>query len=176
MAAVKIRNRQGLIFTGLLFLTTLSPATAQWLVGKHPRPGSDRDILMAHSRNEEGYDLAVFRDADRVVARFSLPQGTLALAEKICPTYQIDKGTPDNQSYDKLPCSGEAGAAEFVLGQISSGTVQSSLLLTVLNGNSILFRFRLSDGSYRETRISLAGSKRAMTDAIGHDIAIRAPG
>lgn len=176
MAALKTRNSQALIFAGLLLLIHLTPAAAQWLVGKHTRPGSDREILMAHSRNDEGYDLAVFRDVDNVVARFSLPQGTLTLAETLCPTYQIDNAPPDNRSYDTQPCTHDAGAAEFILGKVSTKTVQSSMLLTVLNGNSILFRFRLADGSYRETRISLAGSKRAMTDAIGHDIAIRAPG
>lgn len=173
MAAQKIRN-SGLCLLGLLFFSGASPAFAEWQVGQQAvETGSPS--LAAYTRNEQGYGLSVYRNGDAIMAGFILPDRMFSLGQSFCPTYQIDRKAADNRSFDTAPCTVRNDTAEFVLGRISSNQVQSSLLLTVLNGNAVVFRFRLEDGSYRETTISLAGSKRAITEIIGHDIAILAP-
>lgn len=174
MAVLKTRN-SSLLFIWLLFNSHIPQVSAEWRVGQQTLADASTQVMAAHTTNSGGYSLAVYRNADAIMARFALAGSMLGLGKDACPTYQIDNAAPDNRSYNTGQCNAAANAAEFVLGEINDNQVRSALLLAVLNGKQIQFRFRLEDGGYRETAISLAGSKRAMTDAIGANIAIHAP-
>jgi hypothetical protein len=97
-----------------------------------------------------------------------------SLDGRTCPTFQIDRGPAVNRSVNNAPCLQTGQWAEFVLGYVSDKQIISPRLLSFLNGNNIVFRFRLGGGDYRDTQFSLLGSKRSMTEAIGADIAVTA--
>ena len=161
------------VFCALLFFS--STVLAQWLVNDNARTESGEQTSIAHKRNVAGYSLEIFKDSAFVIrARFSLAEGLLKLRPDLCPTYQIDQNTPNNKSFNGSPCSVSDTHAEFILGNIKDNQVVSRLLLSVMNGKAIIFRFQLENGDYMETTISLAGSKRSMTSAIGANITVRA--
>jgi hypothetical protein len=81
---------------------------------------------------------------------------------------------PRNESIDGTPCRAGDGWAEFIFGQVENGHVVSPVLLALMDGNTLSFRFRLMSGDYRETNISLRGSKRSMTTVIGEEVIVRA--
>ena len=58
--------------------------------------------------------------------------------------------------------------------QIVTQLLTESVLLALMDGNTLSFRFRLMSGDYRETNISLRGSKRSMTTVIGEEVIVRA--
>ena len=107
-------------------------------------------------------------------SRFSLPGQLLSFADGVCPTYQIDRGAPVNRSINDALCLASSNWAEFILGHVDDNHVASSSLLAIMNGISIVFRFKLEDGDYRRTEFSLQGSKRAMSSVFGEDISIGA--
>jgi len=157
----------------LVGFATVSPA--QWLINDSSKSASGKPIRIAHTQNEQGYSLEIYLGPDSTVrSRLKLAAGLLKLNKNSCPTYQIDNHAANNQSVNHMHCLSEDSSAEYVLGTIANNQIQSSLLLEVMNGSSIIFRFQLENGDYRETTISLAGSKRSMTRAIGENISIHA--
>lgn len=150
-------------------------AQADWSVLKHRPEGATTDTVMAHSKNTNGYILEIYRDSVGAVrSRFTLSDGLTMLAERSCPTFQIDRGVPVNRSINEAACLSTERWAEFVLGYVAGSRVISPRLLALMNGNSIAFRFRLAAGDYRETQFSLLGSKRSMTEALGTDVTVTA--
>lgn len=171
MAAVKTRN--SIVWGACLLAGLWNPdASAEWRVGKRDLTGNGAQVLTAHTQNESGYELSVYRDGERILARLALPAGLPGFDSAACPTYQIDKRPPDNRSHDGTVCRVDGGIADYLLGEATMSQVRSDLLLAILNGSVLGFRFRLEDGSYRETVISLGGSKRAMIGAIGRNISV----
>jgi len=165
-----------LLFILLVAVTSYAPAAnAQWQVNENARSETGALIRTAYTHNDAGYSLEVYKDtAAAIRLRFSLANGLFGLIKEACPTYQIDSGTPANRSINDAPCLSGDTWAEFILGHIRDNQIESPLLLSVLNGNAIIFRFRLANGDYRESTISLAGSKRSMTSVIGENISVRA--
>lgn len=167
------RSPAQLILALIVCLLPLN-ASAQWRVNQRSISQSGAKGLVAHTENEAGYALEFYKDGDAAIRiRLNLPEGLMKLREGTCPTYQIDQGKPDNRSYDASPCSGTVLRPEFVTGHIENQQIRSDLLLQIMNGNTITFRFRLEQGDYRETGFSLAGSKRSMTTAIGKEISVQ---
>lgn len=149
--------------------------SAQWLINENAKTESGEQVRTAHTLNDAGYGLEIYKDSTSTIrARFTLAKGLIMLGDDSCPTYQIDKNVPDNQSINGTPCTVSATRAEFVLGYIKDNQVNSRLLLSVMNGNAIIFRFKLENGDYRETTVSLSGSKRSMTSVIGANITVQA--
>jgi hypothetical protein len=162
------------LFLALVICLLPLSASAQWKVNQRTISPSGTKGLVAHTENDAGYALEFYKDVDAAIRiRLNLPTSLSSLYAGSCPTYIIDQGKPDNRSYDASPCSGTAHRPEFITGHIENQTVKSDLLLQIMNGNSISFRFRLEQGDYRETSFSLAGSKRSMTTAIGKDIRVQ---
>ncbi len=162
-----------LILALIVCLLPLS-ASAQWRVNQRSIAPSGAKGLVAHTENDSGYALELYKDGDAAVRiRLNLPDNLMNLRKGACPTYQIDLGKPDNRSYDASPCSGTAHRPEIITGRIEDKQIRSDLLLQIMNGNTITFRFRLEPGDYRETSFSLAGSKRSMITAIGKDIRVQ---
>ena len=161
-----LRQALKLLLTGLILLPVT--VSAEWIVITHTDTDVDSETSVAFSENTDGYSLEIYRDSvDAIRSRFSVAKGLLSLADKSCPTYQIDRGRANNRSVDDAPCLSSKLWAEFILGYVKNENIASSSLLALMNGITITFRFRLANGDYRETKFSLAGSKRAMTIAFG---------
>ena len=163
------------IFTLLLSLFLPGLALAQWSIVTHQAANSLVPTKIAQTTNGEGYSLEIYRDTgDAIRSRITLTPGLISLAGKSCPTYQIDTGKPRNRSLDDAPCIAQARWAEFILGQVADGKIESSVLLSMMNGINITFRFALSNGDYRETQFSLAGSKWTMQSIFGQNVTVTA--
>ncbi len=161
----------GIFIFGILYF----PATvlAEWTVIQQETPDTGSGTTIAYTKNDSGYTLEIYRDSvDAIRSRFTLINGLTKLADRSCPTYQIDKGMSINRSLNDAPCITNAQWAEFILGHVNNGQVSSSTLLALMDGISIRFRFILANGDYRETNFSLQGSKRAMTIAFGQNIVV----
>jgi hypothetical protein len=159
----------------LLLLPATTPASAEWRVLNHRDASTGAETIIASTTNTDGYTLEMYRDAVGAIrSRFTLTPGLTRLRQGACPTFQIDRGPAVNRSVNNAPCLAGEQWAEFVLGYISDNQIVSPRLLSFMNGNSIVFRFRLASGAYRDTEFSLLGSKRSMTAAIGNDINVTA--
>lgn len=159
----------------LLYAVAMFPAVAfaQWTVVTHRVSASGPETKIAQISNSEGYTLEIYRDSgDAIRSRLTLPNGLLSLADKTCPTYQIDKGQPSNHSINNAPCISSPQWAEFVLGHVKDGKIASSTLHGLMIGIKITYRFMLANGDYRETRFSLAGSMRTLQTAFGQAITV----
>ena len=159
----------------LLLLCLPGLAWAQWTIVTHQATDTAAPTKIAQSINAAGYILEIYRDSgDTIRSRITLANGLLNLAEKTCPTYQIDTGKPRNRSINDAACIAKAHWSEFILGQVKDGKIESSILLSLMNGINISFRFALADGDYRETQFSLAGSKWTMQSAFGQNVMVTA--
>lgn len=159
----------------LLWALLLLPAavSAQWSVVTHQVADSGAPTRIAETTNSAGYSLEIYRDSSNAIrSRLTMAKGLIALADKSCPTYQIDKGLPRNTSINDAPCISKPQWAEFILGHVKDGKIDSDALNGLMNGINITFRFILASGDYRQTTFSLAGSMRAMTTAFGQDIVV----
>lgn len=162
-----------LLVCGWLFFPFV--AVAQWNIVTHQETGAVGETKIARVTNTDGYSLEIYRDsADAIRSRLTMANGLLNLADKSCPTFQIDKGMPQNRSINDAPCLSSSQWAEFILGYVEDGKVESSTLLGLMNGINITFRFVLKNGDYRQTSFSLSGSMRAMQTAFGRELVISA--
>ncbi|MEJ2762123.1 MAG: hypothetical protein P8126_11530 [Gammaproteobacteria bacterium] len=169
------RGRRGAVGWVLLAVALALPlkARCEWLAVMRNNVSRFGETKVAYTRNNDGYSLEIYRDASNTVyGRFILPGHLLILADDNCPTYQIDRGFPVNQSLNDTPCLMRSNWADFTLGYVNNNHIASSSLLAIMNGISIVFRFKLENGDYRRTEFSLQGSKRAMSSALGEDISI----
>ena len=171
-AFARTAMQAALMAAGLLFFAQTS---AEWKVVSQ-QEGSDTTTTIARTGNDDGYTLEIYRDnVGAVRSRFTLRDGLLRLADRSCPTYQIDRAPSINRSVNQAPCLSTDRWAEYILGYVVDSRVESRLLLSLMNGININFRFRLASGDYRETQFSLLGSKRSMTAAVGADVSVSIP-
>ena len=134
---------------------------------------SNSSTRIAYVVNDEGYTVEIYKDSVGAVrSRFSLDEHSERLADKHCPTFQIDSRIIDNRSLNDAPCISNSDWSEYVLGYIENYQIKSEKLNALVNGITFTFRFMLNNGEYRETRFSLEGSKRATLTVLGGDIDI----
>lgn len=163
---------QALKFVLILILIP-APALADWEVITHTDINNNTQTQVAYSKNNEGYSLEIYKDSVGAIrSRFSLNTALDMFAKRSCPTYQIDTRLRDNRSINDAPCLTDLAWSEFILGYISNENVTSARLNALMNGSTIVFRFMLNNGSYKETQFSLSGSKRATLSVIGNNITI----
>lgn len=157
------------------FILLLCPAfvSAEWNVITHTNTNDNTETQVAHIKNDEGYVLEIYQDNTGAIrSRLSLNSKLDQFAKRSCPTYQIGRYTLDNTSVNDAPCLTNVAWTEFILGYTENYAVSSKKLNAFLNGNSVIFRFILENGSYQETSFSLSGSKRAVLSAFGSGITI----
>ena len=159
----------------LLIMVIPEISNAQWAVKTDNQPASGPQIQVAYTTNTEGYTLEIYKDSlTTITSRFILKDGLIMLPENFCPTFQIDNGMSNNKSINGAPCLSNNVWSEYIFGEILNGEVNSPILLALMDGITITFRFKLYEGDYRETKFSLSGSKRSMTSVIGAQIVVRA--
>ncbi len=166
-------NWMRLVATSALLLPLTAPA--EWAVVNQRLEGTQTDAVTARIRNSTGQTLEFYRDAIGAIrARFTLGDGLTVLEQGLCPTMQVDRWTSMNRSVNDAACLATNQWAEYVIGYVVDKKVQSARLLQIMNGNLLMFRFRLNGGDYRSAEFSLAGSKRSLSAAIGTDVAVTA--
>ncbi len=157
-----IRLATGILFAAVLFA---QPAIAQWRVAQETPAGTDNRIDIAIVENDSGHSLRLFSDeTQNVRATFTIRGGFDTIDPSVCPTYRVDKRVPERVTFEEGRCRILPKQAEFTLGKTGQG--RNRKLHRIMNGGSIIFRYRLGGGNYRETRFTLRGSKYALTTAV----------
>ncbi len=164
--------RRNIILT--LFLLTLSvQSQAQWEVMSHTDTDSGDQTRVATIENDDGYKLEIYRDANDVIRlKFNIRNSYELLANKQCPTFQVDERQLSNRSINDAPCLSQPRWAEYVIGYITDKSVLSLPLHNLMNGNVIYFRFLMGNENYAETSFSLSGSKAMLNGALGKDLVV----
>lgn len=140
-------------------------AAAQWRVAQETPSGVDRRIDIAIVENDSGHSLRLYGDDEQNVRGiFTIRGGFDSIDPKGCPTYRVDERQPQRVAFDKDRCRILAKQAEFTLGKTGFG--RNWQLHRIMNGDNIVFRYRLGGGNYRETVFTLRGSKYALTTAV----------
>jgi len=153
--------------TGILFAIMLlaRPAVAQWRVAQMTPAGTDKRIDIAIVENDSGHSLRLFGDdMQNVRATFTIRGGFDTMDPGVCPTYRVDQRAPVRVTFEEERCRILPKQAEFTLGKTGQG--RNRKLRRIMNGDSIVFRYRLGGGNYRETKFTLRGSKYALTTAV----------
>ena len=157
-----------------LFLLPLSvQSQAQWEVMSHTDTDSGYQTRIATIENDDGYKLEIYRDVNDVVRlKFNIRNSYELLANKQCPTFQVDERQLSNRSINDAPCLAQPRWAEYVIGYITDKSVLSLPLHNLMNGNVIYFRFLMGNENYAETSFSLSGSKAMLNGALGKDLVV----
>lgn len=164
--------RRNIILT--LFLLGLSvQSQAQWEVMSHTDTDSGYQTRIATIENDDGYKQEIYRDVNNVIRlRFNVRNGYELLANKQCPTFQVDDRQLSNRSINDAPCLSQPRWAEYVIGYITENAVLSLPLHNLMNGNVIYYRFLMNNGNYTETSFSLSGSKAILNGALGENLVV----
>ncbi len=109
---------------------------------------------------------------DVIRLRFNIRNSYELLANKQCPTFQVDERQLSNRSINDAPCLSQPRWAEYVIGYITDKSVLSLPLHNLMNGNVIYFRFLMGNENYAETSFSLSGSKAMLNGALGNDLVV----
>lgn len=158
----RVRLGRWAILTGVLLAV---PAVAQWRVAQETPAGASNRIDVAVIENDSGHNLRLFNDdAQNVRGVFTIRDGFETIDPGVCPTYRVDERESKRVTFEENRCRIQIKLAEFTLGK--AGEVDNRELRRIMNGSSIVFRYRLSGGNYRETKFTLRGSKYAVTTAI----------
>jgi len=164
--------RRNIILT--LFLLTLSvQSQARWEVMSHTDTDSGDQTRVATIENDDGYKLEIYRDVNDVIRlKFNIRNSYELLANKQCPTFQVDERQLSNRSINDAPCLSQPRWAEYVIGYITDESVLSLPLHNLMNGNVIYFRFLMGNENYAETSFSLSGSKAMLNGALGKGLVV----
>ena len=154
----------------LIFFAPIA-SYADWDIITHTNLNNALKTQVAYTENKNGYSLEIYKDTVGAVrARFTLNSSLNLISKTICPTYQVDLTLVKNTSFNDAPCISNLNWSEFILGYITNNNITSLSLDALLNGNEVIFRYVLDNGSYKETSFSLAGSKRTVLKVIGKNI------
>ncbi len=157
-----IRCAAGMFFAGMLLA---GPAFAQWRVAQETPAGIGKSIDVAIIDNDSGHSLRLFNDETQSVRGiFTIRDGFDTIDPGVCPTYRVDKRKPRRVTFEEGRCRILPKHAEFTLGKTGQG--RNRQLHRIMNGDTIIFRYRLGGGNYRETTFTLRGSKYALVTAV----------
>lgn len=167
---IQIKRMLALICSLLIFPQI---AFAQWATFTSLGSDDSPSGLIAFSENQDGYRFEIYKDQGEIIkSRFKLKNGLLTFSNGICPTFQIDNGTARNKSIDNTSCIIASNWSEYIIGKVINNQINSSVLVALMDGITLKFRFRLANGDYRETSFSLTGSKRSLTSVIGVQVLV----
>lgn len=166
----------GKFFVILLGLLCQSTAIAEWGVKEKVDSMTDETRKSAYVVNEQGHSFSIYRIANNgaVWANFSISENSFDQIDfKTPPTFRVDKYTPaDLGDAKKVQAMGiqayewEPKWVNFLVWHGKGESIGKNLI-PIMSGNSMVFRYYLSTGGYKETTFSLEGANRAISTAIG---------
>ncbi len=171
---VKLMLLKQYVILIVCLLGTPVSAVAEWKIVTHTDTDDNTNMQVAYTENNDGYNLEIYRDVSGAIrSRFSTNNVLFRLADKNCPTFQVDSRRALNRSINDAMCISNQQWAEFILGYIIDNEVKSTALHNMMNGNNITYRFLLENGGYGETQFSLFGSKKVLTSIFGNQLTVR---
>jgi hypothetical protein len=143
-------------------------AVADWQMVQDTTIDATRGVDVAYVENDAGNTLQIYRDADGVIQGIlSLRGGFRRFAAHLCPSYRVDANPPAKLVADETTCQVEPQRVRFALGESRGGLIRSTLLLQLMNGAAVVFRYRLANTGYAQTTFTLGGSKGALQAVLG---------
>lgn len=166
---------KNLLLLVLLCLTT-SDAYGQWVVETRTDSMTDKVIVEASTRGESGHILKVVRPEPEgpVVGIFRVAEDSSDIldSEKL-GMLRVDAHDPVDLSLYASLLGGEFASAEpkWLTFRIWQGedthAPSGSLLRDLMEGESLVLRYYLASGGYKEERFELTGAKQAIAEATG---------
>lgn len=156
---------------GLLSSATLADWSVLQVPGNPERPAT----RMALAQTADGHRLEVFLgEHGAVYGEFVLPPGLQRFSEALCPTFQVDKRHPRSLQAYREGCEPDGQRARFRLGTVEEGHIVSPILVQLMYGNTVVFRYQLQHVGYDEATFSLQHSKQALAEVIGPKVTVSA--
>jgi hypothetical protein len=153
-------------------------AAAQWQVKEEKDSMTDAVRRTASVFNSEGHSLTVYRlPNDSVWMNFSLAERTTdQIASDKAPLFRVDKNSPHDLESEKRAqemklkmdfYSWKPKFINFVIWHGKETDGRSTTLNELMTGATVLFRYYLPTGGYKETSFSLTQAGSAIATALG---------
>lgn len=166
------------ILFGFFLLLQVSTAYASWNVETKTDSMTDEIKKTAVIVNDEGYSLSIYRHPSGAVwANFSLSDRSLdQLSPQKLPAFRVDKNEPhditDEKQLQEMGVGLQSYAWEpkwvnFLIWHGKESEGRSKTLDQLMQGKSVVFRYYLFTGGYKETTFSLDGAGPAIARALG---------
>jgi hypothetical protein len=170
-AALHTRRAVPWLCLALLSSATLADWSALEVPGTPERPATK----MALTQSADGHRLEVFlEEQGTVYADLVLPPGLQRFSEALCPTFQVDKRRPKSLHAYREGCQLDGRRARFPLGTVEQARIVSPILVQLMYGNTVVFRYQLQHVGYARATFSLQGSKQALAEALGPEVTVSA--
>lgn len=165
------------LLLGLFFLTVMSIASASWKVETRTDSMTDQTNKYAYVINEQGHSFSLYRYPNGTVwANFSLSNGSIdQLSSQKPPLFRVDKNEAHEVSNDKLlqemgvdiqTYAWEPKWVNFLIWHGKEDEGRSKTLSQLMHGKTVVFRYHLFNGGYKETTFSLDGAGPAIAKAL----------
>lgn len=166
-----------LLFSLLLF-PLAATASASWNVETKSDSMTDEIKKSAIVMNDEGHSLSIYRHPSGVVwANFSLSSRSMdQLSQQKPPIFRVDKNEPhdiaDEKRLQEMGIGVQAFAWEpkwvnFLIWHGKESEGRSKNLDQLMQGKSVVFRYYLFTGGYKETTFPLDGAGPVIASALG---------
>lgn len=157
------------ILTAFIFFITVSGAEAQWQVVTEFDAMTDEEKKSALVVNESGHSFSVYRLGEQVWANFRLsPEDSDILNHDRLPMLRVDQNEPQDLnrfiSLQKLVSVSAFYEIEpkWINFKLLAGVIApppANVLRQIMDGNTLIVRYYLFTGGYKDTRFQLAGSE-----------------
>ncbi|MCP4041289.1 MAG: hypothetical protein GY731_04930 [Gammaproteobacteria bacterium] len=155
-------------FVAFLLLGAPAIFGAEWQAEEIANSDGSGISHIAVVENPAGYRLEFTRDDNDIIhGYFTLRDGFDIFTKASCPTFRVDNEPALNLAEHAAPCEPKSNRTKFFAGRIENNQVESPLLLQLMNGTQVIFRFHLENVGYQETRFRLKRSKKALRNVIG---------
>lgn len=165
------------LLVALPLLLAMATAFASWKVETKTDSMTDQTKKSAVVVNEQGHSLSIYRHPSGAAwANFSLSNWSLdQLSPQKPPVFRIDKNAPhevaDKKRLQEMGVGVQAYAWEpkwvdFLIWHGKESEGRSKTLDQLMEGRTIVFRYFLFTGGYKETTFSLDGAGPAIANAL----------
>jgi len=166
----------------LLLATTPVFGQGLWRLTTETDAMTDKVKRSASTVNSQGHELSIYRGPnDAAWVLFSLGKSSFdTLSPKQGPMYRIDKLQPhDLDSVRRMSERGlgldlyrwEPRWINFSIWHGKEAEGRSLILKELMSGQSVVFRYYLGTGGYKETSFSLEGAAPVIAEALGISLA-----
>lgn len=166
------------IFFILLLVVNQAVAQTAWNVTSTTDAMTDKIKRQATTVNGDGHTLSVYRGLnDAAWVLFSLRQASFdQISPSRAPVFRVDKNPPHDLDGERKITDQKLGIQlyawepkwiNFSIWHGKEAEGRSVQLRQLMSGQSVVFRYTLSTGGYKDTTFTLTGAGPAIADALG---------
>ena len=178
-----LKNLDSTVMTRTFLLLALGlsltvPALAAWTTKTTKDSMTDALKREAVVVNEDGHSLSIYRvPSGEVWANFALSNRSGdQLSPRQAPIYRVDKNEPDDLDLSRRLTERKLGVVlyawepkwiNFSLWHGKEEQGRGKKMMSLMSGESVVFRYYLGAGGYKETSFTLIGAGEAIAEALG---------